>query len=185
MPADNKPFIYLAPQHQARLTRCGVIDAVAKARRYETVETKSAIEKLGFSRNQCVAPALAIPLYNHLGQQVGVQIRPDKPRLNSEAKPVKYESPTNSRPVIDIPPATRKAVLDPTRPLVITEGVIKADAAASKNIPCVSIAGVYSWRPNDPFWKAVPLPRPSGLCGLRSGPGDQPERPKGGDPSAR
>lgn len=157
MPADNKPFIYLAPQHRTRLTRSGIIDTVANARRYETVEKKADIEKLGFSRNQCVAPALAIPLYNHLGQQVGVQIRPDKPRLNREAKPVKYESPPNSRSVIDVPPATRKAVLDPTGPLVITEGVIKADAAASKNIPCVSVAGVYSWRPDDPFWTAVPL----------------------------
>ena len=157
MPASPNPNVYLATHHKARLSRSGVIDAVANARRYETADTKTALEKLGFSRNQCIAPALVIPLFNHRGEQVGVQIRPDKPRLNREAKPVKYESPLGSRSVIDIPPAARRAVLDCTRPLVITEGVIKADSAVSKGIPCVSIAGVFAWKQDDPFWAEVPL----------------------------
>ena len=128
-----------------------------KARLYETVETKAAVEKLGFSRVQCNPPALVIPMYDAAGNQVGVQIRPDQPRRNREGKPVKYESPKNSRTVIDIPPAARTRILDPNLPLVITEGVIKADAAASKDIACVAVAGVYGWRADDPFWTAVPL----------------------------
>jgi len=157
MPVNNNPNVYLATHHKARLSQSGVIAAVADARRYETADTKTALEKLGFSRSQCNPPALVIPLYDHRGEQVGVQIRPDKPRLNREAKAVKYESPPESCPVIDIPPAAKTAVLDSTRPLVITEGAIKADSAVSKGIPCVSIAGVFSWKPDDSFWSDVPL----------------------------
>lgn len=157
MPADNKPMVYLAPQHQQRLSRSGVNDQVMRARRYETVDTKAAVERLGFSRNQCNAPALVIPLYDHLGNQVGVQIRPDKPRLSPEGRPVKYESPKGSRPAIDVPPAARDKILDPKQRLVVTEGVIKADAAASRGVACVSISGVYAWREDDPFWRSVPL----------------------------
>ena len=109
------------------------------------VGTKAAVEKLGFSRPQCNAPALVIPMYDAAGERVGVQIRPDRPRLNREGKAVKYESPKNSRAVIDVPPAARHRILDSGQPLVITEGVIKADAAASKDVACVAVAGVYGW----------------------------------------
>jgi hypothetical protein len=156
-PGNRNPNVHLATYHKVRLSESGVIDAVVDARRYETADTKAAVKNFGFSANQCVAPALVIPLYDHRGEQVGVQIRPDKPRLDREAKPIKYESPPDSRPVIDIPPAAREAVLDCSRPLVITEDVIKADSAVSKGIPCVSIAGIFAWKHDDPFWANVPL----------------------------
>lgn len=157
MPTPNELPSTIAPHHRERLARSGVTPAVLAARRYETADTKAAVEKLGFSRPQCNAPALVIPMYDAAGERAGVQIRPDRPRLNREGKAVKYESPRNSRAVIDVPPAARHRVLDPGQPLVITEGVIKADAAASKDVACVAVAGVCGWRADDPFWAAVPL----------------------------
>ena len=71
MPLSNQPNGFLAPHHRDRLCRSGVCDDVIKARLYETVETKAAVEKLGFSRVQCNPPALVIPMYDAAGNQVG------------------------------------------------------------------------------------------------------------------
>ena len=157
MAAKGQKATSLAQHHLERLKRVGITDDVIKARGYETASTKTGLGDLGYSRSQWNAPALVIPIYDAMGKRAGVQIRPDKPRLDARAKPVKYESPHRSRPYIDVSPAAQKLVDDPEKPLVITEGVIKADAAISRNISSVSIAGVQAWRPDDPFWTSIPL----------------------------
>lgn len=157
MTAETPLQRYLEPHHKRRLRESGITEKVMTARGYETAQTKAAIEKLGFSRSQCCAPALVIPRYNHRGQPDGIQIRPDNPRRNRDGKWVKYDSPPKSRARIDVPPATRDLVLDPAQILVFTEGILKADAGASKGIPCVAVCGVTAWQADDPFWNEVPL----------------------------
>jgi hypothetical protein len=148
----------LAPQHSQRLKQsAGISDAVIAAREYETATNKTQLASLGYSRGQCIVPAMVIPIFDAHGNRAGVQIRPDRPRLDGRGRTVKYDSPPKCRPVIDVSPAARRLVDDSNQPLVITEGVIKADAATSRDIPCVSVAGVYSWSKDDPFWTAVPL----------------------------
>lgn len=148
----------LSLQHVQRLKNTAKIsEEVIAARKYETAINKSQLAGLGYSRGQCVVPALVIPIFDAQGNQAGVQIRPDRPRLDGRGRPVKYDSPPKCRPVIDVSPAARQLVEDPNRPLVITEGVIKADAATSRDIPCVSVTGVCSWSKDDPFWMAIPL----------------------------
>jgi hypothetical protein len=48
--------------------------------------------------------------------------------------------------VLDVPPRARIWLGDPTRPLFITEGVRKADAAVSRDLCCIALLGVWNWR---------------------------------------
>jgi hypothetical protein len=80
------------------------------------------------------------------GEIWGYQYRPDRPRVNGNGKPVKYETPTRQRNGIDVPPGVGAKLDDNTVPLWITEGAKKADAAACAGLACVALAGVWSWR---------------------------------------
>ena len=87
-----------------------------------------------------------IPVWNVHGEVVLHQIRPDAPRINGQGKPVKYETPAGSRPVIDVPPSVLNALGDVRESLIITEGIRKADAAVSAGYCCIALMGVWSWR---------------------------------------
>jgi hypothetical protein len=148
----------LAAQHLDKLRRSGLSNEAIMSRGYESTAIKSHLESLGFARWQCHVPAMVIPLYDVNGQRSGTQIRPDKPRIDpKKGRVVKYESPKHSEPIIDVPPLVRAHVLDPQSPLFITEGALKADAAASRGLACVSVSGVWAWKSNDPFWKKTPI----------------------------
>ncbi|QVL30284.1 DUF3854 domain-containing protein [Telmatocola sphagniphila] len=148
---------YLLPHHQAKLQNSGLSPEAISARGYKTLSTKVEVERLSFSRSQATAPALQIPIWNAEGLRTVNQIRPDTPRINREGKSIKYELPLESKVAIDVPPSIREKVLDITQPLLVTEGPIKADAAASKGYAAVSVLGVSGWRADDPFWKIAPL----------------------------
>ena len=74
------------------------------------------------------------------------QVRPDKPRANSEGKLIKYETPTKSRLALDVPPSVRLHLTNPSRPLFITEGSKKADSAVSHGLCCIALLGVWNFR---------------------------------------
>jgi hypothetical protein len=59
-----------------------------------------------------------------------------------DGKPRKYETPFQQPGGIDIPPAVKDQIGDPTVPLFITEGSKKADSAVSAGLCCVSVLGV-------------------------------------------
>ena len=87
------------------------------------------------------------------------QIRPDIPRNDGRRdKPIKYETPTGSRLIVDVPPMVRPYIHDPKEELWITEGARKADSAVSHGLRCVSIAGVDGWRGKNEAGGAVALP---------------------------
>lgn len=118
---------------------------IVEARGYRTVETKSELEALGFSKAQRRVPALLIPVLGPSGSIVNYQIRPDEPRIKDN-KAIKYETPSGSRVVLDVPPFSRGMLADPSVPLFITEGVKKGDALVSQGLCAVALLGVWNWR---------------------------------------
>ncbi len=136
----------LLPQHAALIEASSISTDVAAARRYRSLTTKVDAERLGFGRAQRNVPALLLPVWNVAGEVATYQLRPDAPRVNRDGRPIKYETPSGSRMALDVPPPARPWIDDPKRPLFITEGVRKADAAVSRGLCCLALLGVWNWR---------------------------------------
>lgn len=157
---------WLSPSHQAMLLEeSGINVQLVQQRGYRTVKHKADLERLGFGRAQRNVPALLIPIYGPTGEIVLYQSRPDNPRIGKGGKPIKYETPAGSRMALDVHPATRGRLGDPTVPLFITEGVKKGDALVSKGLCAISLIGVWNWRGTNeqggktalPEWEYVAL----------------------------
>jgi len=127
-------------------------------RGYRTVTSRAELGRLGFSEPQRCVPALLIPLWGVHGESVGYQIRPDRPRQGKDGKLVKYETPAKSHMVLDVPPSARPMLGDPSKPLFITEGVKKADSAATRDLCCVALLGVWNWRGRNDLGGTLALP---------------------------
>src|SRR5690606_359356 len=63
-----------------------------------------------------------------------------------DGKLLKYETPSKSRMVLDVPPVVLPNLRDPSIPLFITEGARKADAGASAGLCSIALLGVWNWR---------------------------------------
>jgi hypothetical protein len=135
----------LMPQHRKLVLESAISEEVARARGYQSVTTKVEMKRRGFGDAQARVPALMIPVWGVTGEIVNYQVRPDEPRLK-EGKQVKYETPARSRMALDINPRARAWLKDISRPLFITEGIRKGDAAVSKGLCCVALLGVWNWR---------------------------------------
>ena len=146
-----------AAQHVAKLVASGISPETKHARHYTTVTEKATLERAQFSASQRRVPGILIPLHGVNGTTAGYQYRPDTPRTR-KGKPVKYETRTGQRNVIDVPPACHRDIDDPTVDLWITEGPIKADAAATAGLCCVALLGVYGWRGRNDVKGLVALP---------------------------
>ena len=77
------------------------------------------------------------------GEPQGFQSRPDDPRFGSSGKPIKYETPSGQKMVLDCPLRVRPHLGDPTKPLIITEGIRKADSAVTAGLDCLALLGVW------------------------------------------
>ena len=135
----------LLPQHLELIEASAIAPEVAAARGYRSVMSKSELGALGFGRAQQRVPTLLIPIRDVTGAIATYLSRPDEPRI-ADGKALKYEIPSRSRMAIDVPAAARSFLNDPDRPLFITEGARKADAAVSSGLCCVSLIGVWCWR---------------------------------------
>lgn len=140
----------LLPQHAALLEASAISREVAQARGYRSVADPAALQSLGFNRAQQRVPALLIPVINVHGELSLHQLRPDQPRIK-DGKAVKYETPLGTRMVIDVPPMARALIGNPSQPLLITEGIRKADAAVSRDFCCIALLGVWNWRGRNEF----------------------------------
>jgi Domain of unknown function (DUF3854) len=134
------------PQHADRLEKSAISPEVARERGYVSVDTRTRLDSAGFAKWQRRVPGLLIPVHDTSGAVATWQYRPDSPRTTKAEKVVKYETPGGSRLVLDVPPRVRAQLGDPDVPLWITEGVRKADAAASAGLACIGLSGVDGWR---------------------------------------
>ena len=140
----------LLPHHAAELAASAIDPGVIAARGYRSIVDPADLAALGFAPYQCRAPGLLIPIHNTAGRVAGHHYKPDEPREDGRGRRFKYEAPAGSRPVLDVPPAVRRVLRDPTVPLGFTEAAKKADAAASRGLHVVSLGGVYGWRGTTP-----------------------------------
>lgn len=154
---DGASRARLLPHHADLVAASAIAPEVAAARGYRSVETRAEPKRLGFGDAQCRVPALLIPVRDAFGQVATYQLRPDEPRVKG-GKPLKYETPAGTRMVLDVPPAARARLGDPSVPLWITEGARKADAAVSAGLCCVAILGVWNWRGTNGDGGKVALP---------------------------
>lgn len=159
--AENE---FLLPQHAALISASAIALDVATARGYRSITDPQEATIVGFSPSQISVPALLMPVWGVSGEIVTYQLRPDMPRV-IKGKPLKYETPHGSRMALDIPPAVRHQMGNPSVPLIITEGVRKVDAAVSHGACCVALLGVWNWRGTNeqggktalPDWESIAL----------------------------
>jgi hypothetical protein len=136
----------LLAHHAALIAASGIGDSVRDARGYFSATDANDLLKLGFTRAQAIVPALVIPIHGPSGGVVTHQTRPDHPRTGESGKPTKYETPAGSRLHLDVPPGARADIGNPAVPLVVTEGVRKADAAVTNGLCTLALLGVWNWR---------------------------------------
>lgn len=141
----SKEHSFLYRRHLEMIQASGISPEVSCERGYRTETVKEVLGELGFSPAQRRTPALVIPIWDVNGKCAGCQLRPDNPR-ERDGKALKYETPAGMRMVIDVPPRCRPMLGDPKVRLLVTEGVRKADAAASRGLCCIDVPGVWCWR---------------------------------------
>jgi len=163
----------LLDHHRRLIEDSAISPEVAEARGYRSVTTRSEMKRLGFADRQCRVPALLIPVFDITGEIVNYQLRPDEPRASKQGRPIKYETVSGSRMALDVPPAARNRLGNPSVPLFITEGIRKADSAVSKGLCCIDVLGIWNWRGSNeedgkvalPDWEYVALKgRKTYLC---------------------
>ena len=130
----------LSDVHQRMLYRdSGVDPGVAEERGYYTARRRSEVPETfkGYQRKS----GLVVPMFSPDGETVGYQLRPDRPRKGGP----KYETPGGISPVVDVHPRMLEEVRHGDGPLLITEGAKTGDAATSRGIATVVLAGVWLW----------------------------------------
>lgn len=157
MTAATTYGIALLPQHAAMLAASGITPEHARARGYQSVDTKQRVRNLNITDSGCGVPGLLIPERRIDGSVWGYQYRPDRPRMRA-GKPVKYETPRGQKNRIDVPPGAGMYLTDPSRDLWITEGCRKADAAYLAGLICIALNGVSGWRGTNPQGGKTALP---------------------------
>jgi putative DNA primase/helicase len=154
---QSQPAQSLSAEHAEQLRLSAIEQHVHLARGVRTIETKAQLKSLGFSESQCSVPGLLFPIHDVFGEIQNYQFRPDIPRIK-DGKPVKYETCSGKGVLLDISPIVRSAIKDPSKPLWITEGSKKVDAAISKGLTCIGVLGVYNWRGTNADGGATALP---------------------------
>jgi DNA polymerase I-like protein with 3'-5' exonuclease and polymerase domains len=161
--------VSLLPHHRERLeTASGIGPEVISARGYYSVETRDQLRGQGFPRDiGRHLPGLVIPTYTvkHLEpgeklEQAGLILRPDTAYVFKDGRVAKYLAPGGQRNVLDVHPTARPWLADVGIPLVLTEGVLKADSAVSVGLAAIGLGGVDgSYRKGAPLdeWQLVPL----------------------------
>ena len=146
---QEPPLDLLSATHRQMLeVESGISSEVIAARGYRTLTRQVEARRLGFSEAQCRIPALVLPVWGLSGEITTYQLRPDIPRISS-GRAIKYETPKGSAMAMDCSPLIRDTVMDVRVPLLITEGIKKADAAISRGGCCVALLGVWNWRGRD------------------------------------
>jgi hypothetical protein len=147
----------LAGSHRKMLyEESGIYPVVATERGYYTAKKRS--EAPEEFKNYQRKAGLVVPIYSPDGKTRGYQLRPDVPRKDKKGKALKYETPGASRALLDAHPTMRSRVASGEEDLWLTEGIKKADALTSRDLPTIGIIGVWNFQRDGeplPCWDHV------------------------------
>jgi hypothetical protein len=140
----------LTARHYKMLSHdSAIIDEVIEARGYASL-SPSAEQLSSYNDAQKPSDGLWVPGHTVWGEKTAGQFRPDQPRtvISAEGKirVLKYETPVRATNYLDIHPLVRARVRETNEPLIITEGVKKADSTISRGMLCIALSGVWNWR---------------------------------------
>ena len=129
--ADESTARSLSVHDRAELDSRAILRQVQDATGYWTAESPAQLAGLGFNKRQSRrVPALVEPILGVDGEIVGHEIKPLHPQPGPDGKLRKRELVPGWRGRLHVSPLTRKHLADPHIPLIITESIFKADAAA-------------------------------------------------------
>ena len=156
-PANGNLLLF----HETQLRASEIAFDVARERGYESLSRptpgdqrpRDKLRRLGFPAwvrdDDARFPGLLIPVWRATGEVISYQYRPDNPVKDTKTgKLRKYAVPAGRASVVDVHPRHRNAIIDPTVPLWITEGVKQADSLTSHGCCAVALPGVWNWRSN-------------------------------------
>jgi hypothetical protein len=138
----------------------GISPGVVASRGYWTATKRQELEGLVKTYQRRV-PALVVPTYSPDRETTSLQVRPDSPRVR-DGKAVRYETPADSRCILDVHPSMHDAAKDPARDKWVTEGTKKGDSLASRGECAISLAGVWNFQRDGELlkcWKHIALER--------------------------
>jgi hypothetical protein len=109
----------LLPHHLAQLAdESGISLELIQSRGYRSIHGEASysdLKALGFNKAQCrLAPGLLVPVLGIDGAPVLYQFRPDTPRLASDGKPIKYETPAKAAMRLDMGIGQQERLKDPS-----------------------------------------------------------------------
>jgi hypothetical protein len=149
----------LSPEHRRNhIAASSISDPVAERRGYWTATRRAQLEGL-VKKYQRGVPAVVMPTHSPDGLTTSLQVRPDRPRVRN-GKAIKYETPADSKCILDVHPSMHLAAQDASRTLWITEGIKKGDALTSRGECAISLTGVWNWQRDGeplPCWEHVAL----------------------------
>ena len=141
-PAGDDPLL---PEHRKELEEgSGLSAATIAEAEFRSAGPPEAADLLNWAKpNPKLGDALVTPLG---GDDCPAQLKFNTPRKNADGKPIKYETPVGSKPVVYIPPDARDGVLTTKDPVVITEGVKKALKAVQEGVLTIALLGVWMFK---------------------------------------
>lgn len=135
----------LTAQHYRSLSIDSAIsDEVMQARGYASLHPSST-ELSDYQPQQLPSTGLWVPGFTVWGEKTAGQFRPDQPRVIND-RVLKYETPVGASNYLDVHPTIRERVVGSVEPLIVTEGVKKADSTISRGLLCLALSGVWNWR---------------------------------------
>jgi hypothetical protein len=149
----------LEQKHYNQLKASAIADEIIHERGYSSVAPASIHDWRQCAGNLhsdkrlkqvLVQGAWSAPLFR-LGEQPEHTwlLRPDQPRKDKKGKPIKYEYPQGVSNVFDVLPRHRALVGNPQVPVIITEGMKKADSITSAYDMAalvINLNGVWGFR---------------------------------------
>lgn len=140
----------LTPHASDRLGASGLAKETIAKQQFRSVFDAAEVRRILGWATPDLGPCLEFRYFDLDGSDTGfVRLRPEKPRLRGKKdakKPVKYEQPMGTPLRAYFPLAAREAILDPARPVIITEGELKALKATQDGFPCIGLPGVWAWK---------------------------------------
>lgn len=139
----------LLEHHSDYLKARGIVDnEIITSRGYQSITDPDDLVSLGFSITQAGhVPGLLLPIFNSTGTPQGYEYRADVPRMIGD-RTIKFDRPFGQSAALNVLPT----MSGPLRsghglmPLIIVEGVTRADVLAHHGIPAAAIMGIWGFK---------------------------------------